>query len=58
VNQVASPFQGEGRVRVALKVPKPLTSVLSPWFKGRGNKGQCFGSKFVDVDRIIMPAVF
>jgi len=58
VNQVASPFQGEGRVRVALKVPKPLTSVLSAWFKGRGNKGQCLGSKFVEVDGIIMAALF
>ena len=43
---------------VALKVPKPLTSVLSPWVKGKGDKGQCFGSKFVEVDAIIMSALF
>jgi hypothetical protein len=45
-------------VRVALKIPKQLTSVLSPSVKGRGDKGQSLGSKFVEVDVIIMPALF
>ncbi len=51
--RLALPGRG-GWVRVALKIAKPLTSVLSPWVRGRGDKGQCLGSKLVEVDAIIM----
>jgi hypothetical protein len=55
--RLALPGRG-GRVRVALEIPKPLTSVLSPSVKERGDKGQCFESKFVEVDAIIMSTLF
>jgi hypothetical protein len=51
-------FQGEGAGEGCLKDPEPLTSVLSSWVKGRGDKGQCLGSEFAEVDAIVMPALF
>jgi hypothetical protein len=35
---VASPLQGEGKVRVLFKAPIPLTLILSPQARGEATK--------------------